>query len=326
MSPSSGVKKTSSDAKRRDWFKPLPGETIAVRVESGQTGDGRPQAFSRALLMLWLALLTLNISEPANAAEPALVIAGDAGQRRFTAAELLARPDCADLSVSSDIYHHTVTYRAVPFLSLVGSNSNDRLDTVEAQARDGFVSEIPWELFARGANHGAVAWLAVEDPSRPWPLLPHETESAGPFYLVWEHPERSGVTREQWPFKLIRLSFVESPVHQWPQLGLPAGTSDDHPAWRGQGVFVVQCLPCHRLNGGGASDAGPDLGRPMNPTQYLTEAGLRALIRNPRAVRTWPGQRMMGFDKTVLSENDLDEVVAYLRTMAGPIVRQPNGP
>jgi mono/diheme cytochrome c family protein len=276
----------------------------------------RPLALSRVLVMLWLALSALNGSEPANAIEPTLVIAADAGQRQFTAAELLARPDSADLSVNGDIYHHTVTYRVVPLLSLLGSSSSERLDTVEARASDGFVSEIPWELIARGANHGAVAWLAIEEPGHPWPSLPHQTESAGPFYLVWERPERSGVTREQWPYKLISLSFVESPVHRWPQLALPASTSDDSSAWRGQGVFVIQCLPCHRLNGGGASDTGPDLGRPMNPTQYLTEVGLRALIRNPRTVRTWPGQRMIGFDKTVLPDTDLDAVVAYLRVMA----------
>jgi hypothetical protein len=70
------------------------------------------------------------------------------------------------------------------------------------------------------------------------------------------------------------------------------------------------------LNGGGASDTGPDLGRPMNPTQYLTDAGLRAIIRNPRAVRSWPKEQMIGFGERVISNADLDAVVAYLRAMA----------
>jgi hypothetical protein len=70
------------------------------------------------------------------------------------------------------------------------------------------------------------------------------------------------------------------------------------------------------LNGGGASDTGPDLNRPMNPTQYLTEAGLRALIRSPRSVRTWPDQLMGGFDKATLPDADLDALVAYLRSMS----------
>lgn len=77
----------------------------------------------------------------------------------------------------------------------------------------------------------------------------------------------------------------------------------------------MQCLPCHRLNGGGASDTGPDLGRPMNPTQYLTDLGLRAIVRNPKGVRTWPGQQMIGFSTQILSDADLDALVTYLRTM-----------
>ena len=72
------------------------------------------------------------------------------------------------------------------------------------------------------------------------------------------------------------------------------------------------------MNGGGASDSGPDLGRPMNPTQYLTEAGLRAIIRNPRAVRAWPAQQMIGFSKAIIPDDDLDALVAYLRAMAVP--------
>jgi hypothetical protein len=54
----------------------------------------------------------------------------------------------------------------------------------------------------------------------------------------------------------------------------------------------------------------------MFPTQYLTDAGLRAIIRDPRAVRTWPAQQMIGFSKRNLSDPDLDALVAYLHTMA----------
>jgi mono/diheme cytochrome c family protein len=204
----------------------------------------------------------------------------------------------------------------VPLLALLVDKPGDRVDTLEAQASDGFVSQIPLALITRGASGGSVAWIAVEDPARPWPLLPHRGESAGPFYLIWEHPERSGVSREQWPYNLVRLSFAESPVRRWPQLGLPAALRSTPAARRGQDVFITQCLPCHRLDGGGAGAMGPDLDRPMNPTQYLTEAGLRALIRAPRSVRTWPNQQMAGFDKSTLPDADLDAVVAYLRLMS----------
>jgi mono/diheme cytochrome c family protein len=304
---------------------------MSERIES-QTSRRAPARVrprpSRSILTAAGMILLLALSAPmpgkSQAVQGTLVIANAAGERRFTAVELLARPDAklldradaAALSITGDIYHQTVVYRAVPVLSLLGSDPGDRFDTVEARASDGFVSQIPLALISRGEHGGAVAFIAVEDPAHPWPPLPRKTETAGPFYLVWEHPEKSGVTREQWPYQLVRLSLVESPIHRWPQLLAPADLPARAQATRGQDVFITQCLPCHRLNGGGASDTGPDLGRPMNPTQYLTDAGLRAIIRNPRAVRTWPDQQMIGFGERILSDADLDAVVAYLHAMA----------
>ena len=62
----------------------------------------------------------------------------------------------------------------------------------------------------------------------------------------------------------------------------------------------------------------PISAQPMNPTQYFTPAGLRALIRNPKSVRTWPQQIMPAFDAKKLSDADLDAVIAYLAYMATP--------
>jgi mono/diheme cytochrome c family protein len=76
-------------------------------------------------------------------------------------------------------------------------------------------------------------------------------------------------------------------------------------------------MPCHKLNGAGASDVGPDLNRPMNPTEYMTPTGLHALIRDPKSVRTWPEQRMSGFSPAAVSDAEIDEIIAYLKHMAG---------
>jgi mono/diheme cytochrome c family protein len=100
-------------------------------------------------------------------------------------------------------------------------------------------------------------------------------------------------------------------------MAVDASLPEDAPARRGQAVFFTQCLSCHRMKGGGASDIGPDLGQPMSPTQYMTAGGLRALIRDPKAVRTWPGQQMPGFDVAALPDEDLEALIAYLAHMAG---------
>lgn len=267
-------------------------------------------------VLVVLLLLAGLVAPPdtAHAQERVLTISNGSEARRFTAA-LLGRTDARELTIPADVsYGRSMRYRAVPLLPLLSVGT--ALDTLEATADDGFVSQIPLALVKKGATGGAKAWIAIEDPAAPWPLLPGKTASAGPFYLVWENPERSGVGSEQWPYHLASLTAVESPAHRWPQIAVDASLSADAPARRGQAVFTTQCLPCHRMKGGGAAEVGPDLGQPMNPTQYLTPKGLRSLIRNPKAVRTWPQQQMPGFDQTMLSEADLDAVIAYLVHMA----------
>lgn len=271
----------------------------------------------RPSTILCLAVLCWPLGE--SRADPVrLNIALGNGERSFAPSELLARPDAVEVAVPKDAsYGGATRYRAVPLLALLGPAQLDSIDTIEARATDGFVSQIPLALIRRGAEGGAVAWIAVEDALHPWPKLPGKAATAGPFYLIWDHPERSGVTSEQWPYGILSLTGVESPVHRWPQIAVPDALPADVPARHGQAVFIAQCMPCHRMHGGGGAEVGPDLGQPVPAARYLTEAGLRALIRNPRAVRTWPEQRMTGFDVTVLSDDDLTAVIAYLVAMAG---------
>ena len=117
--------------------------------------------------------------------------------------------------------------------------------------------------------------IAVEPPDQPWPNLPGKNTGAGPFYLVWELPRalRRDFS-EQWPYQLASLTAVESPTLRWPQLAADPALPLEAPPKHGQQVFATNCLPCHLLNGGGAGEMGPDLGWPMNATEYLTDQGL----------------------------------------------------
>jgi mono/diheme cytochrome c family protein len=264
-----------------------------------------------------LFVIALMVSSWTAAAQPTLAVSGGGHSQEYSAAALLGRPDTVSITVQDDVsYRRAMTYRAIPLLALLKGAGEQRFDTLEARATDGFVAQIPLELVTRGAKAGAVAYLAVEDPAHPWPALPNQKTSAGPFYLVWDHPQRSDVRVEQWPYALTSIALAESPVHRWPQLSLPAGHSAAAAAQTGQKVFVTFCLPCHQLNGAGVGKVGPDLGQPMNVTRYLTEAGLRAIVRDPAAVRTWPQQRMTGFGRKTLPDTDLDALVAYLQAMA----------
>jgi mono/diheme cytochrome c family protein len=252
-------------------------------------------------------LMALTVSSWSLAASPVLTV----DQKKYSAEELLGRSDVTSITVPDDVsYRRSMTYKAVPLRALLPAPQGDRYDTLEAKATDGFVAQIPLELVTRGA---AIPYLAVEDPAHPWPALPKETKSAGPFYVVWDHPQRSDIRSEQWPFALLSLTFVESPVHRWPQL---VSHSTEPLAQSGQKVFVTFCLPCHQLSGAGVGKVGPDLGKPMPVMQYITEPGLRAIVRNPAGVRTWPEQHMTGFGTKTLPQSDLDALVAYLKGMA----------
>jgi len=276
------------------------------------------QAVGIKFLVTFL-LVVVSRGSSAQVDTPILQIQIGAEKRQFSVGELLANPAMRPIKITQDVsYRWPMQYQAVPLLDLLHGLPTAGISTLEARAKDGFVSEIPWNLVARRESGHAVAWIAIEDPQHPWPHLQGKPYSAGPFYLVWQNPELSGVTSEQWPFALLSLTSVPDPLHRWPQLSIGASVPKDHPAWRGQAIYISQCLPCHRLSGAGEGTLGPDLGQPMPAVAYFTDAGLKKLIRNPTAVRTWPQQQMPPADPATLPDADIDAVIAYLRIISGP--------
>lgn len=254
----------------------------------------------------WALLL---LAAPAATAD--LAVTADGATRIYTTAALLARRDAASVAIPADVsYHRPMTYRAVRLRALLPTQA---ADTIEVRATDGFVAQLPAALVAGKAT----PWLAVEDPAHPWPRLPGGKASAGPFYIVWTHPEAERVSPEQWPYAVAALTAVDSPARRWPALAVPASATAT--AKHGQALFAANCLACHKLNGAGEGVVGPDLLRPMAATAYFTDAGLHALIRNPAAVRHWPDQKMPNFTPEVLSDSDIDAIIAYLNAFAGPV-------
>ncbi|MFA6140398.1 MAG: cytochrome c, partial [Hyphomicrobium sp.] len=172
----------------------------------------------QALLSVVMALLACWA---AQAGPDKLTVAFGGAEKSYAATELLARPDAATIEIPADVsYRKPMTYRAVPLLALIGDKRDAALDTLEVRADDGFISQIPMALVEEGAKGGSVAWIAVEDPAAPWPPLPGKDVSAGRFYLVWEHPERSRVGSELWPYQTVAVTGVESPPHRWPQMAV----------------------------------------------------------------------------------------------------------
>jgi cytochrome c2 len=54
----------------------------------------------------------------------------------------------------------------------------------------------------------------------------------------------------------------------------------------------------------------------MNPTEYFKEGVLARYIRAPKSVRSWVGSKMPSFGTETFSDEDIANIVAYLREMA----------
>ena len=271
---------------------------------------------------LRLAGVLLGIVSACCAAEPTLTVETGGRTAIYTTSGLLALPAAAAVTIPGDVaYKRTMTYRAVSMAKLLDGVSAE--DNVRFTASDGFVATVPGATLL-GREGAATAYLAVEPADAPWPpLKAGAQDTAGPFYLVWTRPERSGVTPEQWPYKIARIDVVPAITKRFPMLSPSPRLPANHPIRAGFLVFQSHCLACHTLNGGGDATLGPDLNFPYNPTEYMRPEALRRLIRDPQALRRWPGAKMPAFDRRALPDRELGELVAYLRHMADRKVGPP---
>jgi mono/diheme cytochrome c family protein len=274
--------------------------------------------WAKQVRRLSIVALSLLCIVPLGAKADAVLdvtIGGEA--RHFVRDALLARPDVANVEIADDIaYGRAMRFRAVPLAVLLAGLSAPVDSVIETVALDGFAAQLPLDLVTNTDPSKAVAWLAIEPADTPWPLLPGKTATAGPFYIVWIGAEAATIRSEQWPYQVAKIESHPSPAARWPALGVDPALPATHAVRAGQALFVTQCLPCHRLNGAGSSMVGPDMNKPMSPTEYLTRAGLHALIRDPSSVRNWPGLLMPGFPQDRMSDREIELVIDYLAHMA----------
>jgi len=241
-----------------------------------------------------------------------------AGSRTWQTEELLKHPQVQTINISDDVsYKRDMSYRAVPLAALLTGIQPD--DHLQAVALDGFAAEMPAAPLLN--TQGAQAWLAIEDPAKPWPPLSEGKHSAGPFYLVWTNPQAGNISPEQWPFEVASIKRMAPVAQRFPALLPDPALKADDPVNRGFALFQKNCLACHRLNGAGDAQFGPDLNVPFSPTEYFGADFLKRYIRDPQSLRQWPQAKMPGFSAAVLPDGDLELLVGYLKHMAGRKVK-----
>jgi mono/diheme cytochrome c family protein len=269
-----------------------------------------------------MLLLTMG---PAWAGDVRLAIAIGSVTRSLGAEDLLGDPATVEIEVPQDIaYGRAMRFRALPMAELLQGFALPADEAIEAVANDGFAATIPLDLLRhRPGGSGSVAYLAIEPPASPWPKLPGKSVSAGPFYIVWLRPQADGIRLEQWPYGVVQIRSSALPAKRWPVLAVDPKLPADDPRRAGEALYATMCLVCHRLNGAGSAEVGPDLNLPKNPTEYFRLDALHDFIRDPAALRHWPSMMMQGFGKDALSDHEIDLIIAYLSHMAGRKVPPP---
>src|SRR5262245_15354437 len=112
---------------------------------------------TRKILSVAFAIaLVLALIEPASRAQatPAALLIDLGGEKRqFSTAELLGNPATKTIEIARDVsYGRPMHYQAIPLLDLLRGLPTDTMHTLEARANDGFASQLPWSLIARGAS------------------------------------------------------------------------------------------------------------------------------------------------------------------------------
>lgn len=272
------------------------------------------------------ALCLCLLASFARASEPALTATTGGRTVTYTASELLARADVVTVTIPKDVaYGRSMTYRAVPVATLLPDVRPSA--SIRFTGSDGFAATLAAEPLLAKAETGARAYLAIEAEDARWPpLRAGDPASAGPLYLVWVQPERARIVPEQWPYQVVRIDEVPALAARFPALVPAASLAAGHPVNHGFAMFTKHCIVCHTLNLAGDASVGPDLNVPYSVTEYLRADALRRLLRDPQSLRRWPATRMPGFDASVLTDRELNDLVAYLQYMASRKVAVPPAP
>ena len=269
-----------------------------------------------------VALLMTALSHAATNTQLTVILG--TSTHTYTKEELLHNPATVDITIPKDpAYKEAMHYKALPLSALLQGNSILPGQVIQTIATDGFTTNLPLDLVLRkSGDKGAVPYIAIEPPAQPWPKIQSKNTSAGPFYVVWLKPEADDIRTEQWPYGTVILKSADSPVKRWPALAVDSKLPTTSPVRAGQALFVTNCLVCHTLNGAGDSTVGPDLNLPMNPTEYFKPGILHAYIRNPASIRHWKTMWMTPSSKEMLSDREIDQIIAYLGYMADHKTKQ----
>lgn len=209
-------------------------------------------------------------------------------------------------------------YQAVKICDLLKPFTIKQSDTIEFVSSDNFYALVPAHHVTNCDTDKSVAYIAIETSDRPWPKLTYNNPNrhqpdhgtAGPFAVVWTKPEVDYISNEYWAWKIIQINIL----HQGNISNvIPAPQHVKQAIRNGYHAYVSRCSGCHTINHIGKGKIGHDLNLPTNAlTHFADTKTFKKFVRDPQSVRKKANDRMSGTSEQFLSNNDLDDLTAYL--------------
>lgn len=269
------------------------------------------------VLILFLGLINNGYTQEK---EPGLSIRVKAKHYSFSRSNLLSMKGITHISMNNNRAYPKIpmTYTAIKLSELLQPYAIKPTDTLEFIAADGFCVLIPAGKIMNGDKRYSIAYLAIE-PATKWPLLKYNTgTTAGPYDVIWLHPEKSYISDEYWVWSIIKI-VVHKKLNSKLVPAKPniKNRKMQNHIGRGYDIYISHCAGCHSINHIGKGVIGPDLNLPKNPVEYYPNDDLlKKFIRDPQSVRVIKYDRMSGSNEQFLSNSDLNDLIGYFHYMA----------
>ena len=253
--------------------------------------------------LLFIVLAGLSLINPVEAFQ------------RYAITEALLKPlphKTVTMDYSRAYMGKVMTYHCVSMKSLLEKLHAKETDVIELIAKDDFSVYVPSRLFFEtDPKQHSIGYLAIE-PKTTWPKLWNDTgETAGPYQVIWTHPEVSHISDEYWAWSVTSIAIHPSLPKD---MIIPAPETERSSVLRGHQIYISHCAACHNIDNIGKAVIGPDLSGKNAPlTAYPSRQQLAAFIRNPNQFRSG---RMSGSSFEGLPNEELENLIDYFEFLS----------
>ena len=274
---------------------------------------------SSALMPIYLLTLLLAINYAATNTKAAADMDADKKitlitpniKKIFTLNELKSKLEVVTVKIHDPVYNKEKSFdgfklnEVLKLVDQTAENIADHSDEIIFTTSDG---SAPTISVMKAKSHNAILTFkehssdGFEKVSQGKSML-----DPGPFYLIWT--DADSTEEFPWPYQLSSIELVVFDK-KFPKI-IPSGIAANSAEMRGFKTFKGMCIRCHSINLQGG-ELAPELNIPKNITDYWSAKTLKEFIHDAPSFRL---KSKMPTFKKILTTKQIDEVIAYLKTM-----------